>query len=82
MKFTVRGIIWKLRHSCRIKRDWGYCDDAAKEIVLYSKMRPKKELEIALHEFLHAYFPDADEKVVDQFGKDACEYLWRQGYRK
>jgi len=82
MRFTVRGILWKVRHSARLKRAWGHCDDGKREIALYSRMRPQKELEIALHEFAHAFFPDADETVIDQFGKDAQKYLWKLGYRK
>lgn len=82
MKFTVRGDDWILRHTSRLKKAWGVCDTALRTITLYSKMRPKKLLEVTLHEFAHAYFQDADESVIKQFGVEASEYLWKLGYRK
>ena len=82
MKFTVRGEEWVLRQTARLKKAWGVCDTGLRTITLYSKMRPKKELEILMHEAGHAFFPDADDSVIKQFGKDLSELLWKRGYRR
>ena len=82
MKFKVRGEEWILRWSGKLKKSWGTCDSRRNEITLYSKMRPRKQLEISLHEFAHAFFQDADEEVVKKFGDDAADYLWSLGYRR
>ena len=82
MKFTVRGEDWFLRHTSRLKKAWGVCHTGLRTITLYSKMRPKKLMEIEAHEFCHAFFQDADETVVKQFGKELSDYLWRRGYRR
>lgn len=45
-------------------------------IVLHDGMRGKHRLTVLIHELLHAIFPQADEGVVEQAGKDLARVLW------
>ena len=44
-------------------------------IVLHDGMRGKHRLTVLLHELLHAIFPQADESVIEQAGKDLAKVL-------
>lgn len=45
-------------------------------IVLHDGMRGRHRLTVLIHELLHAIFPQADEGVVEQAGKDLSKVLW------
>jgi hypothetical protein len=45
-------------------------------IVLHDGMRGKHRLTVLIHELLHAIFPQADEGVIEQAGKDMAKVLW------
>jgi hypothetical protein len=45
-------------------------------IVLHDGMRGKHRLTVLIHELLHAIFPQADEGVIEQAGKDLARVLW------
>lgn len=44
-------------------------------IVLHNGMRGRHRLTVLLHELLHAIFPQADEGVIEQAGKDLSKVL-------
>lgn len=44
-------------------------------IVLHDGMRGRHRLTVLLHELLHAIFPQADEAVIEQAGKDLSKVL-------
>ena len=63
----------------------GYCDspkEKNKKIVVDSRLKDKKELEIILHEMMHAAQWDLDEEVVAHVSEDFARVLWKLGYRK
>lgn len=45
-------------------------------IVLHDGMRGKHRLTVLIHELLHAIFPQADEGVIEQAGKDLAKVVW------
>lgn len=51
------------------------------EIVLSCKKIPKKLLENAIHESLHAEIPELDENTVERCGKEMSNFLWKLGFR-
>lgn len=64
---------------------WGICDDPTGvncKIKIDRNLRGMKELEITVHEMLHACFWDIDEKVIKEVGNDISQALWKFGYRK
>jgi hypothetical protein len=44
-------------------------------IVIHDGLRGRHRLTIILHELLHAIFPQADESVIEQAGKDLTKVL-------
>lgn len=44
-------------------------------IVLHDGMRGRHRLTVLIHELLHAIFPQADEGVIEQAGKDLSKVL-------
>ena len=81
-----------MRHKFRSKNyeiklmdtgdEWGSCHAQAKQIWLDKNAPPKKLLDAAIHEGLHACLPDTTEDAVDSTGTDIAGLLWKLGYRK
>jgi hypothetical protein len=82
----LRNKRYKLIKTHALPRDsWGLCTDPAfakREIKIHKKLKGAKELEIIIHEMLHACFWDIDEKVIKEVGGDISKALWKMGYRK
>jgi len=83
---NLRGKVYKLTKSGSISKDTrGYCTDIGqpnKRICLDSKRNGEEELEVWIHEFLHACFWDMDETAIEETAADISHALWRLGYRK
>ncbi len=84
-KFAFHGIDYRYIRS-RTK-DYGYCKkpktiEEEGVIGVSSKIKGKKELEINIHEFLHACGWFADEEWILMSGRDIATALWELGYRK
>lgn len=82
----LRNKKYKFIRTRALPRDcWGVCDDpsgAFRKIKVDRKLRGMKELEVILHEMLHACFWDIDEKVIKEVGADMSKALWVMGYKK
>lgn len=44
-------------------------------IVIHDGLRGRHRLTILIHELLHAIFPQADEQVIEQAGKDLSKVI-------
>lgn len=66
----------------RLRNYWGYALIDENKIELCQGLRGKKHLEILLHEKVHLFFPDLEERAVLRIGKDMSELLWKEGYRQ
>ena len=51
-------------------------------LLVDSRLKGKKELEIMLHEATHYIFPDMDEKKVIRISVLLTNTLWHEGFRK
>lgn len=63
----------------------GHCDPPAwsgKTIVVDSRLAGEEELEVTIHEALHAASWDLAEECVVETANDIARLLWRLGYRK
>ena len=80
------GATWRLRYVASIKDAWGDCDDPStpgRSIRISEEARGVKELEVLIHEMLHAInFLQFSEEFVRQVARDIARVLWRLGYRK
>ena len=62
--------------------EWGSCHYKARQIWLDKNAKPKRLLDSAIHEGLHACIPDIIEPVVNLAATDIAGLLWKLGYRK
>jgi len=63
----------------------GDCDNPAdpnRTIRIRSGLKDEQELEVLLHEMLHACFWDISEESIEESGIDIARVLWQLGYRK
>jgi hypothetical protein len=82
----LRGKKYKIQKTGKVGSDlWGYCTDPKftnRLIKIHKMLENDEELEILIHEMLHACFWDLDEEVVSEVGRDLSKALWKMGYRK
>jgi len=52
------------------------------EIRVPRSLKGQKEMEVLVHEFLHACFWGTDEYVIGEAGKVIAQVLWDEGFRK
>jgi len=82
----LRGKRYKFEKSGTLhKTDRGYCTDPKdpqRKIKIHKNLVDQEELEVTIHEMLHACFWDIDEDVICEVGDDISRALWRMGYRK
>jgi hypothetical protein len=64
------------------ERSYGLAWQHLKKIELDSRLTPRKELEIMVHEVSHLVFPKMVEEHVERLGKIVSKVLWQEGYRK
>ena len=85
MKVTLRGKRWNLKR-CRMPSDTlGKCDppyQPGKEIRICHTLKGEKELDVTIHELLHACYWDMDETAINDTATDIAHVLWRMGYRR
>ena len=84
MKAKIRGKVWTIKRS-RLVSARGLCDhpeEPGRTIRVASSLKDCEELEVMLHEMLHAALWDLDECVVETVADDIAQALWRLGYRK
>lgn len=89
MIIQLRGRRYRLRFQRKPKKDgaecFGYCDHPnlkGKSIVVEEKLGDAKELEVLIHEMLHACLWDLDEEAIDETAHDIARALGRLGYRR
>jgi hypothetical protein len=85
MKIKLLGKVWTLIRKPLVAAD-GYCDHPqtqAKKIVIDSRLKDRRELEVLIHEMLHAVDWHKDEhSFIEPVAEDVARALWRLGYRK
>ena len=86
MLLTILGKRYDFRFVSRLAAGVaGFCDppDAPKKRIRVRRgLSEPDELEVVIHECLHAAYWHHDEQHVEQFGADLAKILWRLGYRK
>lgn len=84
MKINILGKEWDLKY-CHNLSDRGRCDSphtTNKTIRIWGGLKGEEELEVLLHEMLHAAFWQIDEEYIESAAKDISKILYRLGYRK
>lgn len=84
MFLTIRGKRWRFLRR-RMRKDFGRCEhplERDKAILIAPGLKHELELEVIVHELLHAAFWDMSEQAILEAGQDVARALWRIGYRK
>jgi hypothetical protein len=61
---------------------WGIADTETKIIELDPRMKPRKYMEILIHEKLHILEPEWSETKVLKHSKALAKLLWEKNYRR
>jgi hypothetical protein len=81
----IRGQKLQLRTVKRLVDADGICDPPSKKnraIRVVEGLTPERELDVWIHEMLHACFWDLDEDAVAESATDIAHALFLLGYRK
>ncbi len=84
MQVMLCGKKWTLKRL-PLKLNRGECDAPSlsnKEIRVDIHLKGQEELEVLVHEAMHAIDWRADEEHVECAAVDLSRMLWRLGYRK
>jgi len=63
------------------KKSGGGYYNGANHIVLNENLRDEEELEVLVHESMHAHDMELPEDFVEMLAKDITQALWDYGYR-
>lgn len=87
--YRIRGKAWKLIRPRYRNKAWTDQEgeawrrrDGTGELRVLRSLQGQRELEVLLHEALHAALWDLDEEVVTETAEDLSRLLWGEGYRK
>jgi hypothetical protein len=84
MKIKILNKVWELIFCPNLKNR-GNCDSPCsrnKKITIWKGLKGEEELEILIHEMLHAAFWQIDEHYIAEASKDIAKVLWKLGYKK
>lgn len=81
---NLRGKRFSISRPRRINPELlGWCINKGKpKIAVAYALNGEEELEIFIHEMLHACYWDMDEEAITDSAQSIAKALWRMGYRK
>jgi len=89
MLCNFRGVPYRVVFHKRMPKGWakhdGYCsprDSASPTVGIRRGMDDERELEVTIHEAIHACHWDLSEEAVEQTASDLGRMLWALGWRK
>lgn len=86
MRAKISGKPWEIVFTNRLPEDRdGDCShplQTPRKIRVRKGLPEERELEIIIHEYLHAKLWFMDEAVVDEAGKELQRILTERGYRR
>jgi hypothetical protein len=82
MRVRIRGKYYTLRFGRPMPGSDGHADPQAKEIVVSSRLRGERKMDVLIHELLHFAHWDLDEAAIEETASDIAKILWRLGYRE
>ena len=81
---TIRGRRWRVVDSAPMKiPELGYCTnpDLDRELAIPVHGDTMEELDVIIHEIIHACFFDMSEEAVDESASSIATVLWKLGWR-
>jgi hypothetical protein len=82
MRVRIRGRYFKMTFERLPRTHDGICNYADRQVKIRKTLRGERQLEVIIHELLHAAHWDLDETAVTETAEDLARILWRLGYRR
>ena len=82
MRCRLRGKYWLIRREKLPRKLDGLCDANTRRITVQPHLSGERELDVLIHEMLHACHWDLDETAITETASDLARVLFRLGYRK
>ena len=85
MRIKVGNKYWNLVFIELVENTGGECDSPdtkGKEIRISTDLQREEELEVVIHELLHASDWSKDEEWVEEIAQDISNVLMRLGWKK
>ena len=80
MRCRLRGRYWTITRGKLDKTQDGLCDASTRRITIRQSLTEERELDVLIHEMLHACHWDLDEEAIEETAHDLARLLWRLGY--
>ncbi len=81
MRVLIRNQWWTVMLR-PLRKYYGLCHYDTRTIDLSTLQGDKDLLVTAVHEAMHAAFPDLSEDAVDDASRGVAEIVWKLGYRR
>ena len=73
---------WTIHRTNKLSADRdGECDYSARTIRIRASLQGEELMEVAVHEMIHARWPDLSEEAVMEFGQEISGTLYGLGFR-
>ena len=82
MRCRLRGKYYRLKFAKLERPLLGLCDWDKRTITICNQLDGELELDVIIHELLHACQPDQNEEAIDRTATDIARVLTRLGYRR
>lgn len=82
MRCRLRGRYWTIQRDKLPSSQDGLCDATTRTITVRRSLAGERELDVLIHEMLHACHWDLDEQAITETASDLARVLTRLGYRK
>lgn len=89
MRFTILGKRWEFCRKKKVVVEGeavdGSCDGPSvkgKKIIIDDSLSGQRELEVLIHEMIHASGWHIDHSYINQFSSDVARILTKLGYKR
>lgn len=82
MRCRLRNRYWTITRGKLDRTKDGLCDASKRLITIKRSLSGERELDVLIHEMLHACHWDLDEQAITETASDLARVLTRLGYRK
>ena len=82
MRIRIRGRYFTMTFERLPATHDGSCNYEGRKIKIRKTLRGERQLEVVIHELLHAAHWDLDESAVEETAEDLARVLYRLGYRR
>jgi hypothetical protein len=82
MRCRLRGKYWRIEREKLPRKLDGLCNADERKITVQPSLSGERELDVLIHEMLHACHWDLAEESITETASDLARVLFRLGYRK